>query len=57
MSEDGKVWSPGAVEFFRILNEQIGVVVQVGSDIMLLRVAQVGGVHHLCAIFRITCGE
>ena len=42
MSEDGRVWTPGAVDFFRILNEQTGVVAEVNRDALLLRVAQVG---------------
>lgn len=40
VSDDGRVWTPGAVEFFRILNEQIAVVAAVNRDTMLLRVAQ-----------------
>ena len=36
------MWTPGAVDFFRILNEQTGVVAEVNRDALLLRVAQVG---------------
>jgi hypothetical protein len=36
------MWTPGAVDFFRILNEQVAVVAEVESGEMLLRVGQVG---------------
>eukprot|EP00887_Chlorella_sp_A99_P000004 scaffold16.g4.t1 len=39
-SADGKVWTPGAVDFFRILNEQVAVVAEVNRDEMLLRVGE-----------------
>lgn len=35
------MWSPGAVDFFRILNEQVAVVAAVTQGEMLLRVGQV----------------
>lgn len=34
------MWSPGAVDFFRILNEQTQVVAEVNVDTMLLRTGQ-----------------
>lgn len=46
VSDDGRVWSPGAVDFFRILNEQTAVVAEVNRDAMLLRVSQASA----CAI-------
>ncbi|PSC69331.1 exocyst complex component Sec6 [Micractinium conductrix] len=38
--QDGRVWTPGAVDFFRILNEQVTVVADVDQGVMLLRVGQ-----------------
>jgi exocyst complex component 3 len=35
------MWTPGAIDFFRILNEQVAVVAEVNQDAMLLRVGQV----------------
>jgi len=39
-AEDGKLWTPGAVDFFRIVNEQITVVEEVTSGEMLLRTGE-----------------
>lgn len=39
-SAEGRMWTPGAVDFFRILNEQVAVVASVNRDVMLLRVGQ-----------------
>ena len=38
---EGRMWTPGAVDFFRILNEQVAVVAEINQDFMLLRVGQV----------------
>ena len=38
--EDGKLWTPGAVDFFRIVNEQMLVVQEVSSGHLLLRSGQ-----------------
>ena len=40
-SGEGRMWTPGAIDFFRILNEQVAVVAEVNQDAMLLRVGQV----------------
>ena len=40
-SAEGRMWTPGAVDFFRILNEQVSVVAEVNRDTMLLRVGRV----------------
>ena len=40
-SAEGRMWTPGAVDFFRILNEQVAVVEEVNQGDMLLRVGQV----------------
>ena len=50
VSDAVRVWTPGAVDFFRILNEQLAVVVDVNRDTMLLRVAQVGGPGSKCGV-------
>ena len=34
------MWTPGAVDFFRILNEQMLVVAEVNANAMLLRIGQ-----------------
>ncbi len=34
-TEDGKLWTPGAVEFFRIVNEQVGLVEEATNGEML----------------------
>ncbi len=34
-AEDGKLWTPGAVEFFRIVNEQVGLVEEATNGEML----------------------
>ncbi|KAI3425101.1 hypothetical protein D9Q98_008479 [Chlorella vulgaris] len=39
-SAEGRMWTPGAVDFFRILNEQVAVVAEVDRGDMLLRVGQ-----------------
>ena len=36
-ADDGKLWTPGAVDFFRIVNEQVSVVEEVSSGEMLLQ--------------------
>lgn len=38
--EDGQLWTPGAVDFFRIVNEQLSVVEEVSSGEMLLRTGE-----------------
>ena len=38
--EDGQLWTPGAVDFFRIVNEQVSVVEEVSSGEMLLRTGE-----------------
>ena len=40
-SGEGRMWTPGAIDFFRILNEQVAVVAVVNRDTMLLRVGRV----------------
>ncbi len=40
-SAEGRMWTPGAVDFFRILNEQVAVVAEVNQGDMLLRIGQV----------------
>ncbi|KAL4437795.1 hypothetical protein ABPG77_005707 [Micractinium sp. CCAP 211/92] len=37
---EGRVWTPGAVDFFRILNEQVAVVAEVDTGAMLLRIGR-----------------
>lgn len=39
-SAEGRVWTPGAVDFFRILNEQVAVVAEVDTGAMLLRIGR-----------------
>ncbi|KAK9812960.1 hypothetical protein WJX72_006516 [[Myrmecia] bisecta] len=39
-SDDGKLWTPGAVDFFRIVNEQVQVVEDVTQGEMLLRTGE-----------------
>ena len=40
MAEDGKLWTPGAVDFFRTVNEQVGVVEEHAVGGLLLGTAQ-----------------
>lgn len=40
VAEDGKIWTPGAVDFFRIVNEQVTVVEEVSRGELLLQVGQ-----------------
>ena len=39
-AEDGRLWTPGAVDFFRTVNEQIAVVEEHIAGGLLLRTAQ-----------------
>ena len=39
-ADDGKLWTPGAVDFFRIVNEQVLVVEEVSSGEMLLQTGE-----------------
>lgn len=39
-ADDGRLWTPGAVDFFRIVNEQVAVVEEVSSADMLLRTGE-----------------
>ena len=39
-ADDGKLWTPGAVDFFRIVNEQVSVVEEVSSGEMLLQTGE-----------------
>jgi exocyst complex component 3 len=39
-AEDGQLWTPGAVDFFRIVNEQVTVVEEVSNGEMLLRTGE-----------------
>ncbi|KAK9827315.1 hypothetical protein WJX81_003676 [Elliptochloris bilobata] len=39
-ADDGRLWTPGAVDFFRIVNEQVAVVEDVSSADMLLRTGE-----------------
>lgn len=34
-AEDGRLWTPGAVEFFRMVNEQVALVEEASSGEML----------------------
>ena len=38
--EDGQLWTPGAVDFFRIVNEQVSVVEEASNGEMLLRTGE-----------------
>lgn len=38
-TESGRVWTPAGVDLFRLLNEQVKVVQETSSDIMLFNVA------------------
>jgi len=38
ISANGRLWTPGAVDFFRILNEQVSLVANINSSIMLSRI-------------------
>lgn len=40
MAEDGKLWTPGAVDFFRTVNEQVAVVEEHAVGGLLLGTAQ-----------------
>lgn len=39
-AEDGRLWTPGAVDFFRTVNEQLSVVEEYTAGGLLLRTAQ-----------------
>ena len=39
-ADDGKLWTPGAVDFFRIVNEQVSVVEEVSSGEMLMQTGE-----------------
>ena len=41
MGEDGKLWTPGAVDFFRTVNEQVAVVEEHAVGGLLLGTARV----------------
>ena len=41
MAEDGKPWTPGAVDFFRIVNEQLIVVEDIKNGTMIVRTGEV----------------
>ncbi len=41
MAEDGKPWTPGAVDFFRIVNEQLIVVEDIKNGVMIIRTGEV----------------
>mmetsp|Transcript_19085 Transcript_19085/g.53180 ORF Transcript_19085/g.53180 Transcript_19085/m.53180 type:complete len:779 (+) Transcript_19085:187-2523(+) len=38
--EDGRLWTPGAIDFFRLVNEQVAVVQEITSGYLLHRVAE-----------------
>jgi len=38
-TESGRVWTPAGLDLFRLLNEQVKVVQETSSDIMLFHVA------------------
>lgn len=40
MAEDGKLWTPGAMDFFRTVNEQIAVVEEHHVGGLLLRISK-----------------
>ena len=44
MSAEGRPWTPGAVDFFRMLNEQVSAVADGCGGPLLLRVAEVSNV-------------